>query len=181
MKISVKDIQKLREVSGAGVMDCKQVLEKSEGNFDKAIKLLREKGVALAAKKSSRETREGRIESYVHLHNKIGVLVEVNCETDFVSRCDEFKKFTKDIAMQIAALNPLYLKKEDLPKDVVKEHQEHLEDFYKQSCLLEQLFIKDQTKSVKDYLAEVVGKIGENIVIRRFTRFELGEKIGCPK
>jgi len=176
MKISAKDIQKLREATSAGVMDCKQALEKSKGDFDKAGKLLREKGIALAAKKASRETGEGRIESYVHLNDKIGVLVEVNCETDFVSRCDEFKKFTKDLAMQIAALNPIYLKREDLPKDVIKENKESLEDFCKRNCLLEQAFVKDQSKTVKDYLSEVIGKIGENIVVRRFTRFELGEK-----
>lgn len=176
MKISTKDIQKLREKSSAGVMDCKQALEASKGDFNKAMQLLRKKGVAKAAKKSSREAKDGRIESYVHLHNKIGVLVEVNCETDFVSRCEEFKRFTKDLAMQIAALNPLYLKKEDVPKDVVKENKDHLEDFYKQSCLLEQPFIKDDQLTIKDYLTQVIAKVGENIVVRRFTRFQLGEE-----
>ena len=111
IKISAKDIQKFREQTGAGVMDCKQVLEAAGGDAQKALQLLREKGIASAAKKTHRQTKEGRVEAYVHLHNRIGVLVEVNCETDFVSRCDDFKKFTKDVAMQIAALNPVYLKK----------------------------------------------------------------------
>lgn len=176
VKISAKDIQKLREKTSAGVMDCKLALEEAGGDFTQAMQVLRKRGVALAAKKSSRAAKEGRIESYVHLHNKIGVLLEINCESDFVSRCDEFKKFAKDLAMQIAALNPRYLKKEDLPKDVVKQEKEHLEDFYKANCLLEQVFIKDEDKLIKDYLTEVIAKIGENIVIRRFTRFQLGEE-----
>ena len=170
MKINTKDIQKLREATGAGVMDSKQALEKAKGDFNKAIEALREKGLKVAAKKSSRKTGQGRIESYVHLHNKIGVLVEVNCETDFVARTDAFKELTKDLAMQIAALNPRYLKKEDVPKDVLKENKDRLEDFYKESCLLEQAFIKDDAKTIKDCLTEVIAKVGENIVIRRFTR-----------
>ena len=176
MKISAKDIQKLRGKTSAGVMDCKEALTSAKGDFDKAIQVLRKKGIALAAKKSSREAREGRIESYVHLHNRIGVLLELNCETDFVSKCDEFKKLSKDLAMQIAALSPVYVKKEDVPKDIAKENKDHLEDFYKESCLLEQPFIKDQTKLIKDYLTEVIAKVGENIVIRRFVRFQLGEE-----
>lgn len=176
MKISAKEIQKLRESTGAGVMDCKVALESAKGDLDKAMRLLREKGVAIAAKKSSRSTKEGRIESYVHLNNKIGVLLEVNCETDFVSRCNEFKQLTKDLAMQIAALNPLYVKKEDVPKNLLKEHKYRLEDFYKENCLLEQAFIKDPTKNIKDYLTEVIAKVGENILIRRFNRFQLGEE-----
>ncbi len=175
MKVSAKNIQKLREATSAGVMDCKQALTEAKGDFDKALGVLRRKGIALAAKKSSREAREGRIEAYVHLNNKIGVLVELNCETDFVARCEDFRNLSKDVAMQIAALNPLYLKKEDVPKDVVKENKSRLEDFYKETCLLEQSFIKDQTKTVKDYLTEAIAKIGENILIRRFTRFQLGE------
>lgn len=173
MKITAKDIQKLREQTSAGVMDCKQALEEAKGDMVKAIQVLREKGKAVALKKSSRQAKEGRIEAYVHLHNKIGVLVEVNCETDFVSRCEEFKRFTRDLAMQIAALNPLYLKKEDVPESVIEEQKGRLEDFYKESCLLEQPFIKDQTKTIRDYLTEVIAKVGENIIIRRFVRFQL--------
>lgn len=176
MKISAKDIQKLREKTSAGVMDCKQALASAKGDFDKAIQVLREKGIALAAKKSSRKAHQGRIESYVHLHNKIGVLLELNCETDFVSNCDEFKKLSKNLAMQVAALNPIYLKKEDVPKDIVTKNKDRLEDFYKEACLLEQPFIKDQDKLIKDYLTEVIAKVGENIVIRRFVRFQLGEE-----
>ncbi len=176
MRISAKDIQKLREATSAGVMDCKLALEAAKGDFDKAMQVLRKKGVASAAKKSSREVREGRIESYVHLHNKIGVLVEVNCETDFVSRCEEFKRLTKDLAMQIAALNPLYIKKEDAPKNVVEENKDRLEDFYREACLLEQPFIKDEKRTIKDYLTELIAKVGENIVVRRFARFKLGEE-----
>jgi elongation factor Ts len=177
VKISAKDIQKLRQLTGAGVIDCKQALEKASGDFDKAKQVLRGKGVALAVKKSSRSVKEGRIESYVHLHNKIGVLVEINCESDFVSRCEEFRNFTKDIAMQIAALNPLYLKREDVPKKIIEENECRLEDFYKTHCLLEQAFIKDQAKTIQDYLTEVVAKLRENIVVRRFVRFQLGEEI----
>ena len=176
MKISAKDIQKLREKTNAGVMDCKEALMRAKGNFDKAMQVLREKGVAIAAKKSTRKVQEGRIESYVHLNNKIGVLVEVNCETDFVSRCEDFKRLAKDLAMQITALNPLYVKKEDVPKDELEKHKGRLEDFYRQACLLEQLFIKDQAKTVRDYLTEVIAKVGENILIRRFVRFQMGEQ-----
>ena len=175
-KISAKDIQRLREKTGAGVMDCKQALESACGDFDQAIQLLRKKGIALAAKKTARQTKEGRIEAYVHLHNKIGVLVEVNCETDFVSRCADFKDFSKDLAMQIAAQDPSYLKREDVPEEIAKEHQDNLEAFYKAHCLMEQSFIKDEARTIKDYLTEVIAKIGENIVVRRFTRFQLGEK-----
>jgi len=175
MKISAKDIQKLREATSAGVMDCKQALTKAKGDFDKARGVLRQKGIALAAKKSSRQAREGRIEAYIHLNNKIGVLIELNCETDFVAKCEDFQNLGKDIAMQIAALNPLYLSREDVPKDVVKENKAHLENFYKENCLLEQAFVKDQAKTVKDCLTEVIAKIGENILIRRFIRFQLGE------
>jgi len=174
--IDSKDIQKLRQVSGAGIMNCKHALEAAKGDFDKAVQDLRKKGITIAAKKSSRSAKEGRIESYVHLHNKIGVLVEVNCETDFVSRCEEFKKLTRDLAMQIVALDPLYLKREDVPEKVIAEHKDRLEDFYKETCLLEQPFIKDDKRSVKDCLTEVVAKVGENIIVRRFVRFRLGEE-----
>ncbi len=176
MKISAKEIQKLRERTNAGVMDCKSALEAAGGAFDKAVQLLREKGKATVAQKASRQAKEGRIEAYVHLHNKIGVLLEVNCETDFVSRCDEFKKFTKDLAMQIAALNPAYLKKEDLPKKVIAENKSCLEEFCKATCLMQQPFIKDDTLTIADYLTEVIAKTGKNIVIRRFVRFQLGER-----
>lgn len=175
MKISSKEIQKLREATSAGVIDCKRALEEAKGDFDQAKEVLHKKGAALAEKKASRVAREGRIEAYVHLHNKIGVLVEVNCETDFVSRCAEFIQLSKDLAMQIAALNPRYLKKEDVPPKIVAENKDRLEDFYKEACLLEQSFIKDNTRIVKDCLIDVVAKVGENILVRRFSRFQLGE------
>lgn len=175
IKIGAQDIQKLREATSAGVMDCKKALTKAGGSFDQAIEVLKERGVAIAAKKSSRAANQGRIEAYVHLNNKIGVLVEVNCETDFVARCDDFKAFTKDIAMQIAALNPLYVKREDVAEDAIKRNKKTIEEFYKQNCLLEQSFVKDPSKTIKDYLTEVIAKIGENILINRFKRFQLGE------
>ena len=175
IKISAQDIQKLREATSAGVMDCKKALSKAGGSFDQAIEVLKERGVALAAKKSSRTANQGRIEAYVHLNNKIGVLVEVNCETDFVARCDDFKAFTKDIAMQIAALNPGYVKREDVTEDAIKRNKKTIEEFYKQNCLLEQSFVKDPSKTIRDYLTEVIAKIGENILINRFKRFQLGE------
>ncbi len=175
VNISAKEIQKLREATNAGVMACKHALEQSKGDLDKAMKVLREKGIAMAAKKASRVTREGRIEAYIHSNNKIGVLVEINCETDFVSRCDDFKHFAKDVAMQIAALNPAYVKKEDVPKNIVKENKACIDNFYKANCLLEQAFVKDQGKTIQDCLSEIIGKIGENMVISRFIRFQLGE------
>jgi elongation factor Ts len=175
MKITAKEIQQLREKTNAGVMDCKVALEQAKGDFDKAKQALRRKGLSIAAKKSSREAREGRVEAYVHLHNRIGVLVELNCETDFVARCAEFKTLGRDLAMQIAALNPMYVKKEDVPKDVVKEQKGKIEDFYKTHCLLEQSFVKDPAMTVKGYLTEVIAKVGENIILRRFVRFQLGE------
>lgn len=174
VKIDAKDIQKLREATSAGVMDCKKALTKAGGNFDQAVEVLKETGIAIARKKSSRTVGQGRIEAYVHLHNKIGVLVEVNCETDFVARCADFKAFTKDIAMQITALNPVYLKRDDVKEDVVKRNKKTIEEFYKQNCLLEQSFVKDPSKTIKDYLTEVIAKIGENIVINKFIRFQIG-------
>ncbi|MBN3037790.1 MAG: translation elongation factor Ts [Candidatus Omnitrophica bacterium] len=176
MKINAKDIQKLREKTSAGVMDCKKALTQAKGDFEKAIEVLREQGIALAKKKAARTASEGRIEAYVHMHNRIGVLVEMNCETDFVAKCDDFKHLCKDVAMQIAALNPRYIKKEDVPKEIAQENKSRLEEFCKENCLLEQAFIKDQAKTMKDYLTEVIAKIGENIVIRRFIRFQLGEE-----
>ncbi|MFH1046394.1 MAG: translation elongation factor Ts [Candidatus Omnitrophota bacterium] len=174
-KISAQDIQKLREKTSAGVMDCKKALADSQGDFDKALEVLKEKGIAIAQKKATREARDGRVEAYVHTNNKIGVLVEINCETDFVSRCEDFQKLCKDVAMQIAALCPLYISRENVPKEVLKEEAGREDEFCKTHCLLEQTFIKDQSKTIKDCVTEVVAKVGENIVIRRFTRFQLGE------
>jgi len=169
-------LKKLRELTGAGVMDCKRALDEASGNFDKALEVLKKRGLAMVAKKAGRAAHQGLVESYIHLGGKIGVLVEVNCETDFVARCDDFKNFTKDLAMQIAASNPTYVKREDIPQDVRDEHQgNHFDEFCKNNCLLEQPFIKDQAVTVQDLLSQVVAKLGENIVVSRFTRFQLGE------
>ncbi len=190
-------IKSLREKTSAGVMDCKSALKEAKGNIEKAVEILRKKGIKLASDRSSRAAKEGRIESYIHANGKIGVLVEVNCESDFVARNDEFKKFTKDISMQVAAAKPGYVKREDVPAGVLEKEKEilasivknkpkqalpkilagKLEKFYEEACLLDQPFIKDPKIKVKDLLHSLIAKIGENIVIRRFTRYQLGEKI----
>jgi len=197
MTVSTDKIKMLREKTNAGFMDCKDALVKTKGDVDKAVDELRKKGLAIAAKKSSRVAKEGCIESYIHLGGKIGVMVEVNCETDFVARNEQFKQFIKDVAMQIAASNPRYLKTEDVPQEIVEKEKEilkaqapdkpanilekmitgKLNKFYQEVCLLEQPYIKDDKIKIKDYLTSVIAKIGENIVIRRFTRYQLGEEI----
>ncbi len=189
-------IKKLRDKTSAGVVDCKKALKESGGDIDKAIEILRKQGAVMASKKAGRTAKEGRIESYIHLGGKIGVLVEVNCESDFVARNDDFKSFVKDIAMQIAASSPLYLKKENVPEEAVKKETEiikaqvtdnlsaaiekitegKLNKFFEDVCLLEQPFIKDTNLKVKDVLTSMIAKIGENIVIKRFTRYLLGEE-----
>lgn len=161
-------------MSQASIADCKEALEEAGGDIEQAIKFLRKRGLEIAQAKKDRPVREGRIESYVHSGNKLGVLLEVNCETDFVARSEDFCEFAKNLAMQIAASNPVYIRKEDVPKEVINKI-ENKEDFYKESCLLEQSFIKDPSITINDYLAGFVGKIGENIVIRRFVRYKLGE------
>lgn len=190
-------IKKLRDKTSAGIVDCKKALKESGGDIDKAIEILRKQGAVLASKKAGRTAKEGRIESYIHLGGKIGVLVEVNCESDFVARNDDFKAFVKDIAMQIAASSPLYLKKEDVPAEAIKKETEiiraqvtdkpaaaiekitegKLNKFFEDICLLEQPFIKDANLKVKDVLTSMIAKIGENIVIKRFARYLLGEEI----
>jgi elongation factor Ts len=174
MKIPVGLIKELRERTSASVMDCKQALQDAKGDIQKAAQLLRKRGLEIAAKKQDRVVGEGRIEAYVHHGNKIGVLLEVNCETDFVARNSDFCQFTKDIAMQIAACNPTYIKREDVPAQVLKKEKDK-ELFFKDNCLLEQVFIKDPTLTIKDYLGSLIAKVGENIVIRRFVRYKIGE------
>ncbi|MBI5025217.1 MAG: translation elongation factor Ts [Nitrospirae bacterium] len=198
MNITADAVKELREKTGAGLMDCKKALSEAEGDFDKAIDLLRLKGLATASKKAGREASEGLIGSYIHM-GKIGVLVEVNCETDFVARTDAFRELAKDIAMQIAASNPAYLKRADVPEDIIEKEKEiyraqitnkppqviekiiegKLEKFYADTCLMEQTFIKDpeQKKTVQDIITEKIAKLGENIAVRRFIRFQLGEKL----
>lgn len=170
MVYSAGDIKSLREETGCGVIDCKKALEESNGNRDKAKDLLRKRGLEMALKKSDREAKEGRVESYIHNGSKIGVIVEVNCETDFVGRSEDFIKFSKDIAMHIAAMSPRYIKKEDVPADVLAKEPD-----VKQYCLLQQPFVKDASKSIQDYLNELIAKIGENIRVGRFVRYKVGE------
>lgn len=197
MSVSAVDVKKLREMTGAGIMDCKQALAETNGNIEKAIESLRKKGIAKAEKKISRETRDGLIESYIHPGARLGVLVEINCETDFVAKTDDFKKFVRDVAMQIAASNPLVVTRQELSPELIEkemniyktqvmnqkkpEHiaekiaQGKMEKYYQEVCLLEQSFIKDPNKTIDELNKELIGKLGENIIIRRFVRFQLGE------
>ncbi|MBP1759153.1 MAG: translation elongation factor Ts (EF-Ts) [Firmicutes bacterium] len=192
-------VKELRERTGAGMMDCKKALTECACDMEKACDYLREKGLAAAAKKGARVAAEGLIESYIHGGGRIGVLLEVNCETDFVARGDEFKTLVRDIGMHIAAANPQYLNKEEVPADVLQHERDilkaqalnegkpekiiekmvdgRIEKFYKEVCLLEQAFVKDPDKSIKDLVLDKTAKIGERIVIRRFTRYELGAGI----
>ncbi|ADD02466.1 translation elongation factor Ts [Thermoanaerobacter italicus Ab9] len=197
--ISAQAVKELRERTGAGMMDCKKALMEANGDMEKAIDILREKGLAAAAKKAGRVANEGLVDAYIHGGGRIGVLVEVNCETDFVANTGEFKNFVKEICMQIAAANPSYISREDVPQAVLEKEKEilkaqalnegkpqnvvdrivegRIEKFYKENCLLEQQYIRDPEKTVQDLLNETIAKLGENIVIRRFVRFERGEGI----
>lgn len=198
-EISAAQVKELRERTGAGMMDCKKALAQCDGDMDKAIDFLREKGLAAAAKKEGRIAAEGIVESYIHGGGRIGVLLEVNCETDFVARGEEFKLFVKDVAMQIAAAKPQYLNKEEVPAEVIQHEKDilraqalnegkpekiiekmvegRIEKFFKEFCLMEQAFVKDPDKTIRDLVLEKTSKIGERIVIRRFTRYEMGEGI----
>jgi elongation factor Ts len=194
--ISAESVKSLREKTGAGMMECKKALTESNGDFEKAIDLLRQKGLASALKKAGRAASEGLVESYIHM-GKIGTMIEINCETDFVARTDDFREFVRDVAMHIAAASPIYLSREDVPQPVLEREKEiyraqvsdkppqvlekivegKLEKFFTDTCLLDQIFIKDpdQKKKIKDLLTEKIAKFGENIIIRRFARFQLGE------
>ena len=195
-EITAALVKELRERTGAGMMDCKKALAATEGDMDKAIDFLREKGLAAAAKKAGRIAAEGLVESYIHGGGRIGVLVEVNCETDFVAKTDAFKSLVKDIAMHIAAANPSYLevpaaelehekmvlseqaRNEGKPEKIIEKMVTgRIEKYYKEVCLLEQPFVKDPDKTISDLITESIAKIGENIAIRRFTRYQLGEGI----
>jgi elongation factor Ts len=167
MAATVDAIKALRELTGAGIMDCKRALEEAEGDLDRAQAILRDQGIASAAKKASRDTSEGLVESYVHSGNRIGAIVEVNCETDFVARTPDFQSLAHDIAMQVAAMAPLYLNASDIPDDEEHNPQE--------ACLMQQPFIKDPTRTIQDLVNESVGTLGENVRVRRFARFSLGE------
>jgi len=190
-------IKVLREKTNAGIVACQKALREANGDMEKAIDVLRKQGVALATKKAGRQIKEGRIESYIHLGGKIGVLIEVGCESDFVARNDDFKNFVKDLAMQVAASNPIYVRKEDVPEEAIKKETEiitaqvtgkpaaqmekiiqgKLTKYYDDACLLEQPFIKDPNMRVKDILTSMIAKIGENIIVRRFVRYQVGEEL----
>ena len=194
---TTEDIVKLRKRTNAGMMDCKNALTETDGDLDKATEWLREKGIAKAAKKADRIAAEGLVYSYIHMGGKIGVLLEVNCETDFVSRSDNFVALCKDIALHIAAARPLYVTEEEVPVDVLNHEKEILRaqalnegkpeaivdkmiegrvrKFYEEVCLLDQLFVKDPSKTIKDIVNDAILTIGEKISIRRFTRYEMGE------
>lgn len=187
-------VAELREKTGAGLLDCKKALDEAQGNMEQAETILRKKGVASAAKKAGRSTSDGLIEAYIHVGGKVGVLVEVNCETDFVAKTDDFKAFCRDICLQIAAASPTYVRREEVPEaELAKERdiaaaqmagkpaaaiqkivEGKLEKYYSQVCLMDQPFVKDPEKSIKDILTDKVAKLGENMQIRRFVRFQLG-------
>ena len=174
MSVSVNSVKELRNMTCASIAHCREALEESCGDIKKALALLRKRGLEIAAKRQGKLAKEGRIEAYVHLGNKIGVLLEVNSESDFVARNSDFMQFTKDVAMHIAASSPLYIRREDVPADCL-EHEKNKEEFYKNNCLLEQVYVKDPSITVNDYLCSLVAKVGENIVIRRFMRYKVGE------
>ncbi|MCM8764047.1 MAG: elongation factor Ts, partial [Candidatus Omnitrophica bacterium] len=171
-------IKKLRELTGLGIIDCKKALEEAENNVDRALAILKEKGIKIAEKKEGKTTGEGLVGSYIHSNGKIGVLVEVTCESDFVARTDDFKELVKNICLQIAATAPTYIRKEDIPEDVVegkKKIYSNIEEFYMEKVLLCQNFIKDDSLTVEQYVKSKIAKLGENIKITRFTRYQIGE------
>ncbi|HMU54406.1 MAG TPA: translation elongation factor Ts [Nitrospira sp.] len=190
-------VKELREKTGAGILDCQKALQENGDDIEKAVDYLRQKGLAAAQKKAGRETNQGLIHAYIHMGGKIGVLIEVNCETDFVARNEEFKAFVNDLALQVAAAKPQYVRREDVPAATIEKERSiyegqakemgkppaawpkivegKLEKFFQESCLIEQAFIKDPAVTVKDLLSQKIAKIGENMNIRRFTRYQLGE------
>jgi len=192
-----KDIMKLREQTGVGIMKCKEALIETDGDFEKAVAYLREKGMASAEKRASKIASQGVVDSYIHMGGKVGVLVEVNCETDFVARGEKFKEFVHDVAMQIAAAKPLYVRSCEVPTEELEKEKEILraqalnegkpekivdrmvegrvKKYYEEFCLLDQKFVKDPSKTIEEYLKETISVIGEKIDIRRFVRYEMGE------
>ena len=194
MEINAKMVGELRESTGAGLMDCKRALVESEGNVDKAVEILRKKGAATAAKKASREASEGLVNSYIHLGGKVGVLIEVNCESDFVAKTDDFKAFVRDIAMHVAATNPVCVSREEIDPEIIKKErviaegqaegkppvaiekivEGKLNKFLSESCLLEQAYVKNPDQTVQQILTEKIATMGENMVIKRFARFQIG-------
>lgn len=197
MAIKAEDVKTLRERTGAGIMDCKKALAEANGDIEKAIEHLRKKGAALAEKKGGRATNEGIIEAYIHPGSRLGVLIELNCETDFVAKTDDFKTLARDLAMQVAAANPTAVSREDMPADFLEREKEiyrtqalnekkpehiidryvqgKLEKFFQEHVLLEQNFVKDPNKTVKQLITDYIAKLGENITVKRFVRFQLGD------
>jgi len=199
--ISPELVKKLREMTNAGMMDCKKALVEAKGNVDAAIAILRKKGAAQQAKKAGRDAKEGVIGSYIHVGDKVGVLVEINCETDFVARNESFRSFVKDVTLQVAAATPLYVKRDEVPQNLIDVERDiaaatlkkgdklppadkleqilkgKLDKYYSTVCLLEQTFVKDNSKTINDLLAAKIAELGENILIRRFTRFQVGETL----
>jgi elongation factor Ts len=195
--ISAATVKQLREKTGAGIMDCKEALSECNGDISKAVDFLRKKGLATAAKRAGRATTEGIIESYIHMDSKLGVLVEVNCETDFVAKNEDFKEFAKNIAMHITATNPVSIRPEDVPKETIDKEKEiyraqvldmgkpekiadkivdgKMNKFFKENCLMNQAYVRDPDITIEDLLNDMVAKIGENITIKRFARFKIGE------
>jgi elongation factor Ts len=201
LKITTAMVKELREETGAGVLDCKNALQETDGDFDKAVEYLRQEGLAAAAKRADRVANEGTIGHYVHAGSRVAALVEVNCETDFVAKTDDFLTLAHDLAMQVVAAQPKYLLPEDIPAEVIEaekeNHQAQMEDsgkpehvvdkivegklqkYYREVCLMQQPFIKDEGLTIQDLVTQVAAKLGENIVVRRFVRFELGEETGA--
>jgi elongation factor Ts len=199
MEITPKRVMELRDKTGAGMMDCKRALQDADGDFEKAIKLLREKGLSQIAKRAGKETKEGSIFSYIHPGSKIGVMLEINCETDFVARTADFQALGKELTMQIAASSPIVVRREELSKEIVDKEREiyrnqaaatgkpanvidkivegKLEKFYHEACLLDQPYIKNDEETVGQFVSNAIAKLGENIIVRRFSRFQLGEDL----
>jgi len=197
MEINAAQVKDLRESTGAGIMDCKQALQEAEGDVDKATRLLREKGLAGAQKKAGRIAADGIIDAYIHLNNRIGVLLEVNCETDFVARNETFRAMVHDIAMHIAASKPLFVSSDDVPESVLEEEREinrnralkegkpekvvdkivdgRMQKYFEEFCLLDQPFVKDPDMTIGDLVKQTIAAVGENVVVRRFARFQVGE------
>jgi len=199
VEITVAMIKELRQETGAGVLDCREALEAASGDFENAVAALREKGLAEVAERADRVAADGRVEAYVHPGNRVAVMLELNCETDFVARTDDFKTLAHDLALHIAFASPRYIAREDVPEEVIEDERsdyraqaleegkpEHIVDrivegrldkFYQQVCLLEQPFVKDDDRTIQDLIADAIAKLGENIVMRRFVRYQLGEGV----
>jgi elongation factor Ts len=199
VQITSEVVKKLRDKTGVGMMDCKKALEETNGEFEKAVEILRKKGIDVANKRSGRQASQGTVAAYIHMGGKIGVLVEVNCESDFVAKSDDFNNFVKDVSMQIAAASPDWVTREEVPQNILEKEKEILKDqalktgkpekviekivegkltkFYSERCLMDQPFVKDQDKTIKQLLEELMAKTGEKCLIRRFVRYQMGEEI----